>query len=272
MLVAISVATSLYLAAIYLHPRKAGRRGAYDRFAKPSFYLCLPLSLYTIYRIPSVTGTPLFLPTLLLMHVFLLVPFISFRRSETPTADSEAKVSPESLANVKEHDQSIYITIYLAAFLFFITNTAALIPIIPASAKNGRWLFDQAFSHPAQGSISMDVLWTAVTVFLWYLVGGSFASSVGKSAILAGVSLGAVLKHYGINWGLLASAVPILSLLSFGVAYLALSRVRSKNAERRKELLESMGLKENVVVPGTKDTPPSRAGKKLIVGFWHPYW
>lgn len=267
MLVAISVATGLYLAALYLHPRKNRTSDA-----RLSFYICLALSSMAIYRIPAVSGTPQFLTTLLWMHAFLLLPFISFpsarTKSATPTNIPETKVEASIAAR---RDETIYRILGMGAFLSFITNTVALTPAYPPG-KGIRWMYDQAFSHPAQGSISMDVIWSAFTVVLWYLVSGSFGSTVIKCLVLTGIGAGFVMRHYGVNWTLVASVLPIIFLLASGVTYLAIARARSKNIERRKVMMEEMGIKENVVLPGTKNQPPSKAGRKLVVGFWHPYW
>jgi alpha-1,2-mannosyltransferase len=279
MLVAISFSTGLYLAALYLHPRKAGRAGKQSDSGL-LLLSCLGLSLFTIYRIPAVSGTPQFLSTLLWMHVFLLLPFIpipSLISGKASTRQITAEDDKAEDRSFRLSDQTVYISILMPAFLIALTNTVTLAktilsgPINP-STSGYRYLFNQAFSHPAQGSISMDVIWSAITLGIWYLVNGSFGSTVMKSLVIAGYGSYALAKHYGVNWTVVLSAVPIFALLSFGVAYLALARARSKNVGRRKEMMESMGIKENVVIPGAKGRAPSKAGRKLVVGFWHPYW
>lgn len=280
MLVAISFSTGLYLAASYLHPRKSGRAGKQSDSGL-LLLSCLGLSLLTIWRIPAVSGTPQFLSTLLWMHVFLLLPFIpvpSFISGTTifPQVGTEDKDKVDR-QSFRLNDQTVYSSILMPAFLIALTNTVTLSKSMLSATPNAptsgyRYLFNQAFSHPAQGSISMDVIWSAITLGIWYLVSGSFLSTVLKSLVISGYGSYALAKHYGINWRVVLSAIPILGLLSFGVGYLALARARSKNVERRKEMMENMGIKENVVLPGTKDRAPSKAGRKLVVGFWHPYW
>jgi alpha-1,2-mannosyltransferase len=53
---------------------------------------------------------------------------------------------------------------------------------------------------------------------------------------------------------------------------LSVSYVRGQNEKKRKEVLSRVRLRENTVQPGEKGVPPRKVGRRMIVGFWHPYW
>jgi hypothetical protein len=53
---------------------------------------------------------------------------------------------------------------------------------------------------------------------------------------------------------------------------LVLSKLRAGNAEKRRILLDGLGIQEGGVEPGTDKKPPSLRKKRRVVGFWHPYW
>lgn len=81
----------------------------------------------------------------------------------------------------------------------------------------------------------------------------------------------ALVNYTGINWGLVASIVPMLLLLSFGGCALYINSLRKANAVKRATLLEKMGMPDSVLIHGTTTTPPYVSTKKTVVGFWHPY-
>jgi hypothetical protein len=82
------------------------------------------------------------------------------------------------------------------------------------------------------------------------------------------------------------SLIPILLLIGVGLAGLGLGRLKSRNEERKKRLLEDFGWKEELPVEEQKEEPregmrnrkqkpvavKQTQDKPLIVGFWHPYW
>jgi alpha-1,2-mannosyltransferase len=128
------------------------------------------------------------------------------------------------------------------------------------------------FSHPAQASISLDVVWVTMVMAFWWMTTGAFAAVVLKVILLAGTAGLGVISFTGINWTLAASIVPVLLLLVFGVVLLGFSQLRKRNIKRRKELLDKMKILDNEVIPGTDKRPPSKSSVKTLVGFFHPYW
>jgi len=68
------------------------------------------------------------------------------------------------------------------------------------------------------------------------------------------------------------SIVPIVGLVVYGVITMALGQVRGKNDAKRKAALQSLGITEESVIPGTDKVPPSFAPRRTVVGFWHPFW
>jgi alpha-1,2-mannosyltransferase len=153
-----------------------------------------------------------------------------------------------------------------------IPNTLRVVHGLPLHRTLLKHLGRHIFVHPAQASISLDVLWVVATLVLWFLTYGNLFSVILKFLLLTVVTLFAVATHIDINWGLVASVMPIVLLLLCGVAFLCVHRLRAQNVERRKAVLELMGITENRVIPGTKDTPPSKSRRSVVVGFWHPYW
>lgn len=271
MIVAISVATALYVAALFLHPRILGKRHQASPVSSAVLLTCLAGSMWTVYRIPAVVGTSQFLPTLLRMHVLLVLPFIQIPR-QLHKADLVKQTATPEATEPLFSESTLYRVLAMCGYLIVITNTVALYPFKSGGTKGIRAMFDSAFIHPAQASISMDVLWVAFTAAVWYLLSGKMIQIVAKFAVLATSGVGALLYRYGVNWQILFSAMPVLGLLSFGLVYLAISRLRSRNQEKRKALLDKLGVRENTIEPGTKKQPPTMVGRQLVVGFWHPYW
>lgn len=118
----------------------------------------------------------------------------------------------------------------------------------------------------------MDVIWVFLTVGIWFLSSGSFLSVTAKSTV-AGLVAAMTAAHFtGVHWGLIASVIPIGLLLVVGVMLYGIQTVRGENVRRRQALLKEMGMEEDAVIAGTTDQAPKMSGKKVLVGFWHPYW
>ena len=259
-LVAMSVSTSLFLAAMFVHPPKYALR--------PNLHLVLVLPLIAamgcIAYLPRTVHTSQFMPVLLALHALLLIPF-GFVPPLTRASDQAKK---EELRTPK----IIYKELAFLAGVFHQYSTAVLLSAVPPNKSITRTLYDQMFSHPAQASISFDVIWVSIILLVWALTTGSTLAIVLKlSAVLVAASAG-VVTYTGVNWSVVLSTLPIVGLAIFGLATFALSKLRSRNAERRKALLAKMGIEENVVVPGTSTQPPRRVGSRTVIGFWHPYW
>ena len=133
-------------------------------------------------------------------------------------------------------------------------------------------LYRTMFSNPAQTSFSFDVIWVAITLALWSLTTGSAMSISMKSIVAAIMALIFITTQRGVNWAWAGSLVMIAIVTVSVAASIGLQRLRTRNGERRRTLLEAMGIMENSVIAGTDKKPPSKSGRRTVVGFWHPYW
>jgi alpha-1,2-mannosyltransferase len=262
-LVAVSFSTGLFITASTLRPRSR-------QIDKRRIWLLLvPLAgaMATIYRQPSVVGTSKFMPNLLAMHGLLLLPLFFSPRATTPPPTPAA----QTVHGLTRAEIFIYTVLGCAAALIHKVSFDAFEETL-GSKPFFKSLWYLIFSHPAQGSISFDVISVIVTLFFWGLTTGSWTSLFLKSAVLAICSAAMWISETGVNWTLVASIVPIGGLASFGVLSIALGRLRKNNEVKRKELLDKMGIIEENVVPGTDKKPPAYAPRRTVVGFWHPYW
>ena len=252
-LVAISVSTALFLVALSLRPRtKSIGRSRLVFLSVPMF-----AAMWTIYKVPAVVGTRGFMPILMAMHSQLLVSLFT-----------EPKVLPAG-----EGSDTLPRVLYtllgiIAAFLHGLNFKA-----LPQDSNSPlEWIVRRVHSHPAQGSITLDVVWVAAILLVWMVSAGSTKAIIAKVAMLGLASLCGWVLHAGVNWSLIASIVPVFLLASAGLASFLLGRTRKNNALKRKALLEKWGMVEETVIPGTDKAPPSYAPRKVFVGFWHPYW
>ncbi|WWC59281.1 uncharacterized protein I303_101832 [Kwoniella dejecticola CBS 10117] len=255
-LVAMSVATALFLTAISIHPRK------HSSSRSMPVFIALPLLLafIPIYQLPRYVNTEKFMNSLLWLHGALLLPLTSSSTSSI-AQNAKAKI-PFSL---------FYQMLLATGISIHYPATKLLLKSLPAGQSLFVRLYHTIFVHPAQSSISLDVIWVGIILFSWFLLSGPLLFRVLKIAVATGAAGVAVARLTGVNWGLIASVVPILILFGLGLVVLGLQRIRARNLVRRKELLEKMGMPEHSVVPGTTDTAPSMSGDKLVIGFWHPY-
>lgn len=262
MLVAISVSTSLFITAVLLHPPRSDS----PKRAPPRLWICLAHAMLTVYLLPRWVNTDGFLGNLLAMHGLLGVPLLLPLKR---TAINGAEPAESSLSIPFP---ALYALLVAAAAAIHLPATTRLVKSLPLHRHLPTQLLRTMLAHPAQTSISMDVLWVFATVLFWFVTSGSTVSIVLKVVVLVGAGLAVASTQANINWALVGSVMPIVILLSIGLAYMSIQRIRTRNAERRKVVLDGLGIIEDGVVPGTKDKPPSKAGKKVVVGFWHPYW
>ncbi|EIW71289.1 hypothetical protein TREMEDRAFT_73255 [Tremella mesenterica DSM 1558] len=253
-LVAMSVATAMFISALYLHPRKRPSQGA-----PPRLYFPLLLALGTIHLLPTYTGTSRFLTNLLWMHGLLLVALLA-----PPSKDNERE-------KLGIPFPTLYALLGVLAAAIHIPNTNRLLSVIPKHTSVPVHLQRHIFFHPAQSSISLDVVCVASTLLLWYVASGSTAAIATKTIFLGTVGALLGVRYAGLTWGLIASLLPIVILAIGALLALYVQQMRVRNEGRRKNLLESMGVLENTVIPGTKNKPPRKASRATVIGFWHPY-
>lgn len=261
-MVAMSVAFSLFLTAMSVRPRTRPAP-----WAPLSLSIPLLVSMATIYLVPKYIGTKdensKFITTILVMHSQLFIPFLP-RYTERDTR------SPRGFGDISF--TTLYTILIALGVAIHTLNTATVYSSLSSTANMGSYLYSKIFSHPAQSSISLDVVWVGITLTCWWLMTGSFITIVIKSVVVAlGLSV-AVARYTGVDWSLVLSAFPILGLLAVGVMLLGINRIRKRNVRRRRDLLDKMGISDGQVVPGTDKKPPSKSSIKTLVGFFHPYW
>jgi hypothetical protein len=157
-------------------------------------------------------------------------------------------------------------------YLLFHTHAA-----LPSTSPLSRFSIPQLLlytyiNHPAQASISSDVVCTLVIVLSWFLCTGSYTAIFVKGVGAFVLAAGAAIRVLGLNWRLIFSLAPIVLMTLVGLGMLSVSYVRGQNEKKRKEVLSRVRLRENTVQPGEKGVPPRKVGRRMIVGFWHPYW
>jgi alpha-1,2-mannosyltransferase len=217
--------------------------------------------MITIARNPGLAGRDGFMTNLLAMHGLLLVPlFISSRPHAA--AERNGFSSVEYLG---------YALLAGSAAIVHKLNLDAFTAILGKSRPLAT-LHRTILSHPAQSSISFDVIWVFITLVCWYFTVGSWKILAFKAVVLGAATFGGWVSYTGVNWPLVASIVPIGGLASVGIIIFALGRLKARNEKRRKAFMEKIGVIEENVIPGTDKTPPSFAPRRLLVGFWHPYW
>lgn len=256
-LVAISFSTSLFVVALSLHPR------THAISSKRAAMLLVPLlgAMFTIVRNQSLAGKDGFMTNLLAMHGLLLVPlFVSSRPRPASGRTGLSLVEYQG-----------YAALIGSAMVVHKLNVDAFSSVL-GGRKPWAMLHRTVLSHPAQSSISFDVIWVIVTLLCWYFTSGSWTTLGLKALFLGAAAFGGWVSYTGVNWPLVASIIPIGGLASVGIILFAFGRLKGRNEQRRKAFMEKIGVIEENVIPGTDKKPPSYAPRRTLVGFWHPYW
>ena len=266
-LVAMSVSTSLYITALFLHPTKYTLHNTLHLSLLAPLFIAFSTSAY----LPRTKDNNQFLPNLLVMHLALLVPLF-YRPAISPSSNPPNPKVQNAQTRPASNSRGTYVGLTMLVAGMHFSDTQNLIRAIPRNQSKCRTLYLKFLSHPAQASISFDVVWVAITLVLWWLVTGSTLSTALKSAAFGIAAASGVFSYTGVNRNVLISASPIALLAIYGFGLLGMSRLRSRNAKRRRQILDNMGIQENAVVPGTSTEPPKRIGSRTVIGFWHPYW
>lgn len=254
-LVAISVAIALFLTAVYLHEPIPGRK------PKAPLMLCFMLisAQVAMFILPELADQPAFVYVLGFIHAAVVIPLFFIPRN----GRNESGSLPFG---------GLFTLLVVLAAVIHTFTTVRVLDMLPAAKWLPKYLYRILLSHPAQASVSLDVVWCAIILASWWIVNGSTVSIIAKVALVAATGAVGAARYLGVNWYLIGSFLPILALLGVaGTAY-GLSTVRSRNDDKRAALLEKLGIKEYGVIPGTETRPPALAKKRTIVGFWHPYW
>jgi alpha-1,2-mannosyltransferase len=274
-LTAISVSTGLFVVALSLHPRIITS----PRLAPPRLWLPLLIAFVTIYFTPTFVGSPRFLNNILWMHALLIAPLLT-------REDAAQDTTKRSTFDIPF--RTLYTVLAAISALIHVPNTLRLLESLPRGKTLSTQLFNHMFEHPAQSSFSFDTVFTAITLALWYVTSGSILATIGKTFVAGAVGIYGITRYTGINWGLMASLLPIGALLCGGTIMIGLQRLRSTNEKRKKALFTQLGLSAEVAAEGkpsaakatrkgasssdTKMIDTAGAEARTIVGFWHPFW
>lgn len=265
-MVAISVALALFLTALSLRPVTRPTPSC-----PPTLYLPLFAATLTIFAVPTYVQTEHFLANLLWMHGLLIVPLISWgSSSDATTKGASNKDAITKRFNLRP--ATLYSALIGLAIIIHGLNAREVINTTSPTTSTIRQLYNTIFSHSAQASISLDVVWVAIILAFWWMTTGSLIAVVFKIATLASAAGAGVVAFTGVNWRVVASIVPIFLLLAFGLVQLGLNQLRKRNIKRRKALLEKLKILDNEVIPGTDRRPPTKSSVVTMVGFFHPYW
>lgn len=256
-LVAVSFSTALFYTACSLRPRQH----TLDRKRLQQLLVPLGLAVLTILYTPRVVGTDRFMPNLLTMHLALLVPLAIRPKLAVDT--------PPETEEQRSHISSLFV---LAAMVLHMSTMPLFPQDLPSYTDGLKRLYDIILLHPAQSSISLDVIWSVICIACWFFTAGSLGAIVLKSTLFVATIVGLWVRHTGVNWTLAFSIIPIVGLFAFSVITMALSQTRGKNDAKRKVALQKLGIVEENVVPGTDKKPPSFAPRRTVIGFWHPFW
>ncbi|KAL1406231.1 asparagine-linked glycosylation protein [Vanrija albida] len=255
-LVAISVAIALFLTAVFMHPPLEPVRKPKATFPLWSTLLA---ALGVMYVMPQYANTPAFVYARGAIHGAVVLPLLVIPKSTVKAALALP--------------YKVFIPLVLAlAGVIHWDNTKRVIDNLPATETSWyEYLGWTIVSHPAQGSVSLDVIWVGITFILWFICYGPTYAVMLKTALAIIVGGVAAARYLGVNWLFIASLVPIAGLLAFAGAAVLLSKAQTGNAAKRAAILGQIGVVEHGVIPGTTTQPPRMAKKRTVVGFWHPF-
>ncbi|KAJ7713155.1 hypothetical protein B0H16DRAFT_1811366 [Mycena metata] len=165
--VAISVASNLFYLALILAPcppPPSSSHGIFSLRAPVALWLPVLLSLGTVATSPFTTECS-FLPNLLLMHTFIVIPLLVPDRL-FPLVQSSAETKSRIGISLK----TLYVVVFGTALVLHVhaTGQAADPPVSVRDLTLKAW--DVLHSHPAQSSIGWDVIWTSISFVVWLVL------------------------------------------------------------------------------------------------------
>ncbi|KAJ7708578.1 hypothetical protein B0H16DRAFT_1632244 [Mycena metata] len=154
--VTISVASSLFYLALPWNVLS---------LAPVALWLLVLLSLGTVAMSPF-TSERSFLPNLLLMHTFIILPLLVPDRL-FPLAQASAETKSRFGISLK----TLYMIVFSAALVLHARATGQAAGDPPVSVRDlALKAWNVLHSHPAQSSIGWDVIWTSILFVVWLIL------------------------------------------------------------------------------------------------------
>lgn len=173
-LVAISVASNLFFLALIVSPEYIKKKRAViapsSRTIPPAVWLSVALAMLTVGLSP-LTSDRTFLPNLLAMHAFLILPLIPWKRANVT---AQHRVSVDTFAKV------LALTTILLRARTTYTAFVTLDQQYQTFSGFTTSLWTTIYSHPAQSSIGWDVIWTTGSFLVWVLTSGRVNGVLGN--------------------------------------------------------------------------------------------
>lgn len=163
-IVAISFASSLFLAKLSLprHRAQTRARAGSTRLLEISVFIALA----TVLIVPATVTGPAFLPNLLAMHAIIVLPLIQLARGSSQMTDTvERKNSPQAMQS--RNFKQLYFAAAAAALLLHVKNNWPVFASVNSLEEFGKVFWSTVNLHPAQSSISWDVMCTNAIWQLW---------------------------------------------------------------------------------------------------------
>lgn len=252
---AISVAIAMFLAAVCVYkPLPRSQPIKASRF----LVVNLLVGVVVCFIMPMYAGTPKFMIALLVLHAVVLIPLFAI-----PLAGN---------ARHGVNFKALVATLLGLLAMVHVGNTIRVREQVSSVGAIPSLLQTVFLSHPAQASVSFDVVWVGIISLIWYMSSGSTMAVAAKSFIAAVVAAVGATRYLGVNWTFIITLVPMAALLAGGGVAFVLNRARTRNVENRARILGKLGFRESGVIPGTDKEPPTIGTPRTVVGFWHPFW
>ncbi|KAI8146142.1 hypothetical protein BJV82DRAFT_665943 [Fennellomyces sp. T-0311] len=200
--VAISTSSALFFAVVLAFPR-SDLVGP-SRFLNNTLLLCIAGGMVTVVLSPFVAESKWFMPNLLVMHLLLVFPLLPSKPAVYRYTEQAIFVTGIYMLSA---GASLAIYVHQVASYLFATNSSVTEVVVA--------MIETFFSHPAQSSISSDVLWVNILCMMWMAV-----DTLAKNGAIS------------LNIWVLLATTPILSATVTMPVFLALSELNALSTKR----------------------------------------